>query len=253
MAFSRTVTFAYLSPGDVRMEFMDSVLRVLRYHAERKENPVLSMISLNCSGRLAEGRSQIVDAFALDIETEWLWMVDADMTFEEDALEQLLDTAEGYQARIVGGLCFAGRADLPMFPTIYRLVERDGRVLPSVVSDYPRNEVIKVGATGAAFLLVHKSVFAEMQQAFKTLPNGEENPYPWFVEAGGSGQPFGEDIAFCLKANALDIPVLVNTGIQVGHVKTRILNEQGWDAQCEMAAKVAQKRKQALTLPKIMT
>jgi len=112
-----------------------------------------------------------------------------------------------------------------MFPTIYRFTEDEHGLGTDIVRDYPKDEVIKVAATGAAFLLVHKSVFGEMRKAFGTLPNGQPNPYPWFVESSNGGRPFGEDISFCVRCNGLGIPIYIDTSIKVGHIKNIELTE----------------------------
>lgn len=246
------VMFGYLAPGEVRMEFMDSVTATYRRYMDARKHRIYNQVSLNCGPRIAEGRCQVVDIFA-DSNCDWLWMVDSDMTFEEDALDMLIDTAYNHDARIVGGLCFAGRADSKMFPTIYELFPREeegheGEWATRVVEDYPEDEVIAVGATGAAFMLIHREVFAAMQKAYGTLPNGERNPYPWFVEASNGGRPFGEDIAFCLRAKSLGYDILVDTRVKVGHVKNIVLTEEGFKKQRSDAATLS-KEPAKLSLP----
>lgn len=227
-----------MSPGDVRLELADSLAGVFRYHSDKSEKRIRATIALNAGPRVAEGRSQVVDTFARS-GCDWLWLIDSDMAFEEDALERLLKVAYSHDnARIVGGLCFGGRHDRPMFPTVYELVNLDdGTPMTKIVYDYPRDAIVKVGATGAAFLLIHKSVFVEMKKAFGTLANGQPNPYPWFVEAGNNGHAFGEDIAFCFKAQALGIPVYVDTGCKIRHVKTWELCEATYDDQQALAGR----------------
>lgn len=223
-----TVCFSFISPGEVRHEFVESLLNTMRHYSEKGRNLIRATVTIQSGPRIAEARSQVVDAFAAT-NCEWLWMVDADMCWEPDALDRLLAVADKVDAPIVGGLCFGGRAGNKMFPTIYKLdTDEHGYVVTSIVEDYPTDEVVRVGATGAAFLLVHRSVFSKMKQAYGTLPNGEVNPYPWFVEVSNGGRPYGEDIAFCLRANALGIPVHVDTAIKVGHIKTVELNEAGY-------------------------
>lgn len=208
-------------------------------------------IELLSGPRVAEARSQIIDAFLkLDDSVQWLLMIDSDMTFEGDALCQLLGHAYGGRIKenpnnpdihVIGGLCFAG-GRTRMFPTIYEAetrVAHDGseQVVPNPVLDYPRNKLVKVLATGAAFLLVHRDVLKRMRQPFPngygTTPSGEPNPYPWFVEGTGKGVQFGEDIAFCMRANALGYEVYVHTGVKIGHLKTIELNEEVWDEYLE--------------------
>lgn len=204
-------------------------------------------INLLSGPRVTEGRSQIIEAFLkTPVSNQWLLMIDSDMVFEPDVLCELLGHAYGGRINedpnnpdlyIIGGLCFAGGRSR-MFPTIYEGGQRDTddggqQVVPFPVEDYPRNKLVKVLATGAAFLLVHRQVLVHMCQpspkGYGTDSNGVANPYPWFVEGTAKGVQFGEDIAFCMRANALGYGVYVHTGVKIGHLKTIELNEEVWD------------------------
>lgn len=200
-------------------------------------------LAIQSGPRIAEARNSMVDAFALRFpEAEWLFTVDSDMTFEPDILESLLEVADPVERPIVGALCFAPAGDnTGAYPTIYREVtyEVDGQTLVGVdrMDDYPDNTLMRVGGTGAAGMLVHRSVFARMREpwpkGFGTLQNGAPNPYPWYVEGlvSPDGKPLGEDIAFCRRAIQVGIPVHVHTGIQMGHMKVYKLDAQYFRAQ----------------------
>jgi hypothetical protein len=206
-------------------------------------------IELLTGPRVAEGRSQVVEAFLRsDVfkGVDWLLMIDSDMTFEPDALCQLLGHAYGGDPEadpfdpdcpVIGALCFAG-GRTRMYPTIYRGATRkahDGtdQVVPEPIEDYPRNQLVKVMATGAAFLLVHRKVLTHMQMPFPdgygTDMHGQPNPHPWFVEGLSKGVQFGEDVAFCMRVNSLGYGVHVHTGVKTGHIKVLELNEEVWD------------------------
>jgi len=222
-------------------------------------------IELLTGPRVAEGRSQIIDTFLTDPtykNVDWLFMIDSDMTFERNALCQLLGHAYGGNRKaksrkpecyIIGGLCFAG-GRTKMYPTLYAGITRkayDGldQVVPEPVTDYPRNALVKVLATGAAFMLVHRQVLQHMAKphpdGFSTDAFGQPNPHPWFVEGLSKGVQFGEDIAFCMRANSLGYATYVHTGVRTGHIKTLELNEELWDEYQERI----QKPKKELRLP----
>jgi hypothetical protein len=189
-------------------------------------------IALSSGPRVAEARNKIIDTFAENYPgCDWLLMLDSDMTFRPDLLEQLMAVADPVEAPIVGGLCFAGGRSGDPYPTIYRLVQGDGYATVDRVDDYPRDALVKVGATGAACVLMHRQALATMQAKFGKTETGATNPYPWFVEGaiGPKGEPWGEDIAFCLRAHALGIPVHVHTGVKLGHMKTQCVDEVFFD------------------------
>jgi hypothetical protein len=243
--FGPAVVFSTLSPGEVSAWFTESVAATL-FHDGAKPLGSRRIITphggtiFNVSGpRIAEARTQIVEQF-LTAESfkgaGWLLMVDSDMVWRPEALDLLFESADAVERPIVGGLCFAGQSPATMYPTIYRFDRDDeGRITLDKEADYPRDQLVKVGATGGAFLLVHRTVFLRMSQphpkGFGTMPDGALNSYPWFVEGhvDKHGRPFGEDIAFCMRANALGIPVHVDTRAKVSHHKSVFLDEQLYD------------------------
>lgn len=192
------------------------------------------LISLSSGPRIAEARNIVVDKFAeRHPNAEWLLMLDSDMTFDSDLIEKMLEVANPQTVPILGALCFcAGSNDEGPYPTIYREIRGpDNYVHVAPMKDYPKDQLVKVGGTGAACLLVHRGVFAAMNQpwpkGFGTREDGTSNPYPWFSEGlvSPDGRQLGEDIAFCRRAQLLGIPVHVHTGIKVGHVKSNLLDE----------------------------
>jgi hypothetical protein len=195
-------------------------------------------ISLSTGPRIAEARNTIVDLFAEQYpDTEWLLMVDTDMVFAHDMLDRLMAAAHPIEAPIVGGLCFAGGRSSSPYPTIYRNVNKvapDGREYINIerVYDYPRDAVVKVAATGGACLLVHRQAYAVMKKHYG-YRDGVPHPYPWFAEGivGPEGEMWGEDTAFCLRANALNIPVHVDTTVKLGHRKMWTIDEVFYDNQ----------------------
>lgn len=225
---------------EVSGEFFESLYATLLVDHNRPDprllGPGAGFIGLASGPRIVDGRTQIVDSFlgnAAIREAEWLWMLDTDMVFEPDTLYRLLDVADPIKRPIIGALCFAGGYSGEMWPTIYRLVKHDGHSGVERVLDYPRDSLMPVGATGAACLLVHRSVLMAMARphpaGFGTFPDGTPNPHPWFVEGINNGQSFGEDVAFCMRANALKLPIHVHTGVKIGHVKTHVLDEALFD------------------------
>lgn len=238
------MALAYIHPGEVAGAFMESVTTLMLADASgarRIVGPHGGIISMQSSPRIAEARTQVVLEFLKAdgpvADAEWLWFVDADMTFDHEALEQLVASAIDNDADVMGGLCFAGGRGGRLYPTVYRLLrdERSGTPHVEPVMDYPRHAVVKVGATGAACMLIRRSLLVAMAaphpHGFGTLADGRPNPYPWFVEGlvDKDGRPMGEDIAFCLRAAHLQAGIYIDTAVKVGHVKSYELNEELFD------------------------
>jgi hypothetical protein len=164
-------------------------------------------------------------------------MVDSDMTWDYEAFELLCKHADPDEVPITGGLCFAGgrswdaNGNPMIYPTLYRFsADEDGGISGvERVLDYPKDTLVEVHATGAAFLMVHRKVFIRMANVLSKTSDGFPNPYPWFSEVINRGRPFGEDITFCSRALALGFPVHVHTGARVGHRKTMTMDEALFD------------------------
>lgn len=232
------VVAAWIGSQKGDLPFLDSHLEVRDYDREHEDylNRATGggRITSMTSPRIAEARSQTVDAFLSGQfpKADWLWWTDTDATFDGDVLSQLMQVAHYPERPIVGALAFAGGRSSNMYPTLYGCREtEDGIEVTRPDTDYPRDTLLKVAGTGCHCVVVHKQVFKAMAKAYQHLPNGRPNPYPWYCEGhvDVNGVPIGEDMIFCRRAAALDIPTYVHTGIKTGHVKTAILDEDMWE------------------------
>ena len=227
------VVLAWAHPGQVSGRFMDSVLRVLladRFEVnEGRPSKVVSYMYVESGPRIASARNHIVRQFLANehyAAAEWLLMLDADMTFTPETVATVFagvrDDAGNLARPIVGGLCFGGGHGAIM-PTMYELCapEENEGVPMRVIDSWEPGSVVPVDATGAAFLLIHRSVLVAMAEQFP-------EPVPWFAESVHAGREFGEDWTFCLKARRMGYPICVNTNAKVGHMKEVCLDENAW-------------------------
>ena len=147
------------------------------------------------SGSLvAAARNGIVRHF-LAGTCDWLFMVDDDMRFPPDVLPALLAHADPVERPIVGGLCFKVHRGGELEPVMGRL-EFEPHTYLRVVRDWQRGALVQADVTGAACLLVHRSVFESLDE-------------PWFAAGVLAGEELGEDTAFCLSARKAGFPVYV--------------------------------------------
>lgn len=245
------VVVAYPHPAELSSKFHLSLLRMLMFDAYGDRLPDGKKIggrarigagghfSLLSGAQITKSRNRIVRTFLeSEGEPDWLLMIDADMEFAPDLCEALVAAAHPTERPIVGGLCFAYMRDNPrkFWPTLYAWVPGTERLRR--LTQYPADTLIPVAATGAACLLVHRSVFVEMAKRFPP-------PWPWFAETpfyerDDEGQPiletgdaYSEDITFCLRAQAAGFPIFVHTGIKIGHVKEFVADEAAFIAESE--------------------
>jgi GT2 family glycosyltransferase len=151
------------------------------------------------------------------------------MGWDPDALERLMSVADPVERPIVGGLCFGfgpitDRIDHAQaiikkpFPTIFELRETDDDCGFRPRWAYVPNVLQRCDATGAAMLLIHRSVLERM---------ATEAPGDWFdrVRHPKAKKLWGEDTSFCYRAGLLDIPVYVHAGVRTSHSKIVFVTE----------------------------
>jgi hypothetical protein len=223
------VVIGYCHPTDVGAGFHESLASLIEYNLIKNTGRMSGRIPRYSSANVSNARNWIVREFLEKATAEWL-MIDADMTFEPTLLDDLLTNASLTRAPVVGGLCF-GVEDGTLFPTLYGVAQgwEDADGIHTIRYDeYPRNTMMPVAATGAACLLIHRTVLEKVRDAEAAKGN---LAYPWFMEGIFNGAPCGEDVTFCHRVNALGIPVYVDTGVALGHVKAYTLTEDMYRAQ----------------------
>jgi len=161
-------------------------------------------------------------------DCDWLLWVDTDMGFEADALDKLMALAHPEQRPIMGGLCFQSRQiahdgmhgywSFPQ-PTLFDWKDNpDGGSGFTITPMYPINGVMQVAATGSAFILIHRSALERIAEQYGPTWY-DRTPAP-------NGELLGEDISFCVRANLLEIPVFVYTGVKTSHYKGHWVQEK---------------------------
>ena len=227
------VVVAYIHPGEVSAYFIESMqttqladvaARDLGERPRRIVNIMQEWSSANVSAARNTVTARFLDTRAADGSTvgDWLLWVDADMQWEPSALDLLMESAHPTERPIVGGLCF-GMASGELVPTIYQWARDEaGELVTYRVANYERNALIRCAATGAAFILIHRSVLEAMRAA-------HFNPaFPFFQEVQMGSRPVGEDITFCIRAGQLGFPVHVDTRVKIGHHKSQLLTEDAY-------------------------
>jgi len=219
------VVIAYIHPGQVSSYFTESLIVSLLSDLNKPRRQIVNIMQEWSSANVSSARNTVTARF-LDSRTpdgrtvgDWLLWIDADMQWEPSAIDYLLESADPVERPIVGGLCF-GMVKDKLVPTVYQFVKLDdGGIATYRVEDYPRDSLVQCAATGAAFVLIHRSVLERIRD------HKFNDAFPWFQEVQLGDRPVGEDIAFCLRAGQLGIPVHVDTRAKIGHHKSALLTE----------------------------
>jgi hypothetical protein len=219
------VVIAWIHPGEVSSYFLESMLTTtLSDFARGPDRRIVNYLQDWSSANVSASRNTVTQRF-LDMGVgDWLLWVDADMQWTPDAIDLILASADPTERPIVGGLCF-GMAEGGLVPTIYQWAQLEEGITTVRLPTYERDAVIQVAATGAAFLLVHRS-------ALETIAARQfSRAFPFFQETEHLGKPVGEDLTFCIRAGQCGIPVYVNTAVKIGHHKSQLLTEDVFDSQ----------------------
>jgi GT2 family glycosyltransferase len=228
------VFMAYPSHGTIDAAFHDCVVRFLAHDSKGQRRVVDGAHQCFVSSMLPVARNKLVREFLDRPGLDWLWFVDTDQVFAPDTLERMLAAADPVERPILGALIFAYVPhEDSVWPTMWQW-GADG--LPRIVNNYRPGQVNKVGATGTGCVLIHRSVFEKIAATEKPGAGKVygDTPWPWFqygewVNQDGKPDTFGEDLTFMLRANVgCDIPVHVDTGIQVGHVKDWVVTQSSF-------------------------
>jgi len=240
------VSIGFLHPGEWSAAFGTSLMDLMMWdatHNARVMHPFGHIVLQTGAAGIAGGRNKIAHQMLTLSDSEWLFYIDADMGFTPDTLDRLVDSAHPEKRPILGALAFASKQDgtglaglnarrYRCQPTIYTMWEEEsGKVGFVPRFDYERDAVQPSDATGAACLLIHRRTLEKMADRFGfglfdhiVLPVGDE-------ENGGRTE-FYEDLSFCLRAQACDIPIHVDTSIKTTHDKGGVfLDEETFDIQ----------------------
>lgn len=189
------------------------------------------------TGGIVDGRNDVAERFLDDTDGEWLFMVDTDMGFADDTVERLIASADPVTRPVVGALAFALRREsrsgalhaenYGIIPTLYSYAEIDDEVGFMPMADYPRGELVQVAGTGAACLVIHRTVLHRMR---------EKNGAVWFDPVThptgdkGKRRRFSEDLSFCIRVQDLGFKVFVDTAVPTCHEKGGVfLTEATYD------------------------
>lgn len=223
---ARNIMVGWISPGDVTAAMAKSLVDTLISDPDHR---ITNSVALQSSPRIVEARTQLVQCFLELSRCDWLLTIDADMAWEFPDFDKLCRAADPKRRPIIGGLCFAGGrigpdGPLNVNPTLYKVwTADDGQLESETMTDYPRDRVVEVGGTGAAYMLIHRSVLTTMAEKF------HPHPYPWYAESFIRGRPVGEDLTFCIRAGACGFKVFVHTGVRIAHEKRYYLTEALYD------------------------
>jgi hypothetical protein len=229
---AQAVAVAYVHADTVHYSWHHSMTQLLAYDAATEGRIWTGGYVAIRGGTdgLAEARNTAVKEFLSDSTAAWLWWVDTDMGFAPDTVDRLMEAADPVERPVVGALAFAnrevdndgmgGRRSV-IAPVVLDWKTIDGESGFDTRWDYPRDTVTRVHGVGSACVLIHRTVFERVAVQFG--PN-------WYSRARNpsTNALISEDLSFCVRVNALDIPLHIHTGVPTTHAKLAWLGEEDY-------------------------
>ena len=205
----------YVHGGTVRAEFCASLLAACM----EGPVPVDAVLAVGSGPNISHARNMVARKFLEDPrQPPWLFMCDTDMVFEADVIGRLVKAADPVARPVVGALCYSQNTDGgDPYPTMYELAETGGQLAFVRYAKWRDGAVVRVTATGAAALLIHRTALEAVEK------HAADDAAPWFRESPVGSALVGEDLTFCLRLGAAAIPVHVATSVKAGHMKTTML------------------------------
>lgn len=187
----------------------------------------VSRIKVFSGPSLAGKRNKIVQAFLEDTDADWLLFIDDDQEFQPNLVERMVNSADPDERPIVSALIMAERSNskLPIGPAC--TIMHDGHfVIPPFI---PKEKHWRVATVGTGCLLIHRRVLEDVGRRNK------DDAFPWFKHAqhnvDGKPEEMSEDYVFSLRCVEAGYPLYVDTTIEAGHVKKRVLTSHDFYAQ----------------------
>jgi hypothetical protein len=153
------------------------------------------------AGRVVPGQGKVVVAYLHPDELS--------VSFHHSLIGMLLWDLQ-HNGRILGG---GGHV------AIYQWSDTDNGVGFIAAETFPPDDLVQVAATGAACILIHRSVGERMRAKYGDT---------WWTPCQVKGEWFSEDMSFCVRLAAIDAPLHVHTGVQTSHHKPHYLTASSY-------------------------
>lgn len=214
------VFFGNNNPGEVSDALFSSFVSLIQF--DRANGQFLASFYTQVGGACISVYRNIVAEVFLKTDLEWLWFVDSDIQLKDETLAQLMQVAHWKDRPVVGANYFMRVGQNIYTPAMFFHQQEEGKkprlaARWQIDEDWPRDQLVKVDGVGMGCTLIHRSLLEAMRGLYGL-------PEPWFAQSQVNGYLYGEDLTFSHRAQTMGYPLYVHTGIEVGHVKSVLLD-----------------------------
>lgn len=210
-----TLCIGWVTLGSVENSFTKSLSTCIL----QRKSLIDSIVT--CEGNvLPIVRNKLIEEFLIKTESEWLLMIDSDVVFYAEDIDEVLSVARHEDVKIVSGVIYLKRCELDELipePGVMK-INNEGNL--KTIWDIPQDQHFEIDGGSLGFTLVHRSVLINMK---KSRP---ELTLPWFYQKEEDNIWLGEDISFFRRAAEDGYKIFATSRVFLGHVKKIELNKK---------------------------
>ncbi len=175
----------------------------------------LSLANANCEARhvfgapIDQARCYLIEEALSGTDKDVFVFVDADISFTQQDLLQLVDDCTRTQA-IVSGIYVAKNGNNKIIATT-----------ESGIQTEREDGLLQAKMVGMGFCAIHRNALRDIAMHMERvdLPriNSVMNLFPYFMPLIDNGIYLGEDYSFCVRARIAKVPIFLNSTILVTH------------------------------------
>jgi len=190
-----SIAITILNGGSIKTKTVSCLLEAFAIHPE-----IPKTVGFITGGYPAYSRNLAVER-ARQLGVTHLFFLDADQTFEKDALQRLIE----HKKDIIAANYNQRQSD-PIV-SVTKQMGDNGELL----DNFPvPKELFKAFSVGTGFCLIDMKVF-------------DKTPFPWFntqvtLDKNGKAEIMSEDVYFCINARKAGFDIWCDPTIDIGHL-----------------------------------
>jgi hypothetical protein len=163
--------------------------------------------------QIGRQRQNALEHWYDNTDYDWVLWVDSDIVLTKQALQKVWSAVDAKDRPVVTGTYFISKENeqalMAPYPAVFNWTDATYEI--AYLHPLPKDVVIKVGAAGFGFVMMHRSAITKMREVHGNIP--------YFNETGVGKEFVSEDINFFRLMHQAGVPLYTHTGAVVKHMK----------------------------------